>query len=159
MLLLTSIGFFPSFASFIFIGGSDDLSQLIFTNIWIQVFIICIFGVLGLLWHSKKYVITKYFLLLFLLFLWILSGRTIILSPHGRLSSGWFYFETHRSSICDGEINCDRVFYYETELETLNLWHIRIKNNEVDLIIFVGPLIWGETINLFKTNFHNSKLK
>jgi hypothetical protein len=155
MILVTIIGFFPSYTTFIFAGGSDGLMDMISVNSFFQTSIILIFGAILIVNKSKlrKY---TYFLLMLVFLLWSLSGRMIALFPDGRLSSGWFYIETNRINICKDEIDCDKIFYYETEIEKLPLWRIKIKNKRTDNVVFIGPMVWKKTIELFKKKFPRS---
>lgn len=152
MILVTIISFFPSHASFIFAGGSDGLMDMVSANPIFQTSCIIIFGTV-LIVGKHKYKKYAYLFLALLFFIWILSGRVIALFPDGRISTGWFYLETNRINICKDEIDCDKIYYYETEIDKLPLWRIKIKNKRNDAIVFIGPIVWQKTIELFKKKF------
>ena len=149
MIVITGFGFFPSYANFIFAGGSDGLMNIVSANIWFQIIVVSSF-----LLSIYKYNKTMNAILILIFFLWCISGRMVSLFPDGRLSSGWFYLETDRINICKNEeIDCDRIFFYETEIEELPFWRLRIKNKNINSVIFIGPVIWSNTLSLFRYNF------
>ncbi len=150
--LATTLGFFPTTASFTFARGSDGLMELISINVWVQASLVFVFGTVAIA-YKNRYKKKAYIILSLLFLVWFMSGRTISIFPDGRLSTGWFYWETSRINICQNEIDCEKVFYYETKVETLPLWRIRIKNKQTDKIIFIGPLLWEKAIKLFQNNF------
>lgn len=156
MILLTTIGLFPSNASFLFARGSDGLMQMKSAPFWIQFLLILCFIIVAFAFKGKSRV--KTYLLPILFILWILSGRVVGLFPDGRLSTGWFYVETARLNICKNSNDCEKVYYYETEVQPLALWRIRIKNKEINKVIFVGPAIWSGTLKMFKKSFPKSTL-
>lgn len=155
MMLFTALGLFPSFSNFLFARGSDNLMELITSNISVQILFLMLFGFSAFMYIKRRSKL--YISLIFISFaFWILSGRMIALFPHGRLSSGWFYFETSRTDICKEDMDCEKIFYYETTFDRLLFWRIKIKNKQIDDIVFTSPFIWEKSINLFKNNFKKS---
>lgn len=157
-LLISAMGFFPSFSKFIFAGGSDSLMNIITSSILIRVFLAFILFIYIILYaQTLKKTIIPIIILTFTI--WLFSGRMIAIFPYGRMSSGWFYMETNRINICNDNEDCEKVYYYETKVYKLNLWRIRLKNKNIDKIIFVGPFIWYKTLHLFSNTFKNPQNK
>lgn len=153
MILITLFGCFSSYASLLFAGGSDVLMELVQGNLRLQILFVVLFcgSVIITKWRDGY----KRYLFLGLLFLlWFLSGRTISLFPDGKIRTGWFYFKTWDTNICKEEKDCEKVFYYETHVKKLPLWFLRVTNKDTNAVIFVGPVVWSETLSLFKKRFH-----
>ena len=89
--------------------------------------------------------------------LWLLSGRMIsmIFWPDGKLTTGWFSVPTEKFSLCNGKTNCETIMAYHTKTENLFFWRIRIKNENVDKIVFVGPFLWSKTVRLLHDEIGN----
>jgi hypothetical protein len=143
--MLTGVGYFPDTPNLD--GGSVD-STMSFASlpvIYPTIFLV-IFGLLLFIYLKKPTVIKSVFLSLNL-FLWILSGRMIGIGwPDGRLSSGWFNVGTESVFLCDEKNDCETTIYYQTKVEKLLFWRVRIKNQNFNEVIFVGPLLWGRTL-------------
>lgn len=141
-----------------FAKGSNYLMDLVSGSLLFQILFVVIFNLI-LIVNRKRNIKSAYVLLLLLLLLWGVNGRTIALFPDGRINSGWFYIPTYSINLCKDEDDCERVVYYETEIEKLPLWNVRVKNRNVDIIIFVGPLVWTKTLKLMENKFHGVRLK
>lgn len=93
--------------------------------------------------------------------LWALSGRMVSVIPfqEGRLNAGWFNISTNEFYLCKSpQHNCDGIFLHETQMENLSFWRIRIKNENIEKIIFVGPFIWNQTQKLFTDKVRSETL-
>jgi|SRR5579871_6016463 len=157
LFLLTMVGFFPNYAYFMFAGGSDDLMELRSGNIWLQISLVILFLLVVILFKNR--LSSKIFItLLLILIIWLFSGRTISIFPDGRISEGWFYFETSRENICNTQVDCDKIFYYETVVEEKPFWRIRIRNKQTSTDFFVVPINWGKTLKMFRNKFPHSQL-
>jgi hypothetical protein len=88
MMAITSIGLVPSFASFIFAGGSDELLHPVSGNMLIQFLLVFCFAAFILIYRAKSKLRAALLIIFFIL--WVLSGRVVGLFPDGRLSAGWF---------------------------------------------------------------------
>lgn len=155
MLLLTGLRLWPSTGNFIFAGGSDMLMSIVASNFFISITFAVIFFITVFFYKKKKRpLVTSLLTVIFLL--WFLSGRMIALFPDGRLLSGWFYIQTNRTDICRTDIDCEKVFYYDTKFEKLSFWKLRIVNKEANATIFTGPFVWRNTIKLFVKEFPSS---
>jgi hypothetical protein len=157
MLLLTALRLWPSTGNFIFAGGSDILMTIVTSHFLTSITLAVSFFATVLIYKKKRRVL--FTLLLTLIFLlWLLSGRMIALFPDGRLISGWFYIETNRTDICKTDIDCEKLFYYDTKFEKLSFWRLRIANSETNTTVFTGPFIWKNAIRLFVKEFPGQRL-
>ncbi|GHT17544.1 hypothetical protein FACS189429_1850 [Bacteroidia bacterium] len=150
MLIITSIGFFPSILSFLIAQGSDCLLTLVNSNVFLQIFFIVL--IILCLFFRKK--IRKHifcFLITISAIMWLMSGRTIghIPYPDDKIITGWFCFPTSNMYMCnsiDDDMDCETLLY-NTTIEKRPFWFILLKNKKRDELIFVGPVIWNKTIN------------
>jgi len=84
----------------------------------------------------------------------------IKLYPDGRISTGWFYIETNRFSVCAGETSdCEQITHYQTFIEKAPFWSLKIRNKDINRTVFVGPIIWSEALNQFYEKFPASSTK
>jgi hypothetical protein len=155
MILTSAIGLIPEYASFLLAGGSDGLADIIAVNVIWQFFFILIFAI-TILRRDNKVRKFNNVILFFIFFMWILSGRTIALFATGQLNSGWFYFKVNSINICEDDLDCDKVFYYETKVTKLPFWRIRVENKSTDDTIFIGPMLWKEATTFFNLKFPES---
>ena len=83
--------------------------------------------------------------------LWVICGRMVgaLFWPEGKIITGWYYFPTDDFKLCDGTIDCETVVDYQTHMEKLAFWRVKIKNKNVDQTIFVGPFIWDQIPKVF----------
>jgi len=149
MVMLTGVGYLPDTPNLD--GGSiDSLMSFASLPVLYPTIFLVIFGLLLFIYLKKPTVIKSVFLSLGL-FLWILSGRMIGIGwPDGRVSSGWFNTRTDMFYLCDDKTDCETMIYYQTQTQNLSFWRIRIKNQNIDKVIFVGPLLWDRTITMIK---------
>jgi len=150
--LLTLVGLDTSTGNFVFAGGSDGLMEIRTVNIWIKIFLLLASGFFLINFHKNKG-IKNVFLCVFFIFIWFLSGRTIATFPDGRISTGWFYIETNKILLCNGELDCETITHYKTTVETKKLWVININSVNSNYAIFVGPFIWSDTIKLLNESY------
>jgi hypothetical protein len=139
-------------------GGSLDsiMSMAALPPIYATVFLL-VFVILIIL-YLKKPTNIKLVLLSLIMILWFLSGRMIGIIPlDGRLSTGWFYIETGRHTLCDYKTDCETTIYYQTQTESLFFWRIRVSNKNIDETIFVGPFLWNRAQKLFKETVESGK--
>lgn len=148
---LTVLGFFES-ASFIFAHGSDGLMRFSVANKWLQVLFVLAFISMTLVYRKRKVLIVLV-VLSTLFFIWFFSGRVISTFPNGKIGTGWFYFETTRHDMCQNVLDCEKSLYYETLIEELPFWRIRIHNKQNEQTIYIGPFIWKKTLTLLKNDF------
>jgi len=158
MLILTGLSLFPNYSSFLFAGGSDVLMEYAMSGFWVQTLFATLYLV-TLIIPYRSLEKNKKFLLVALFSLWFLSGRIVSIFPDGRISTGWFYIETDKVNICENSIDCEKTVYYDTRLEKLSLWRIRIQNDKIDVVVFTGPFISSKSLNMLKGKFHNWKGK
>lgn len=152
MLLMTAFKLAPTTGNFIFVGGSDMLMSLVSSNFLVSItFGIAFFIIVFFYQKARRKVVIPLLILIFLL--WFLSGRMIALFPDGRIITGWFYIQTNRSDICRTDIDCEKVFRYDTRLEKLSVWRLRVSNSEIDVQIFTGPFIWRHSQLVFENEF------
>ena len=102
-------------------------------------------------------IIWKYQNIKVVLILFLFSIITILLLnrivavriyPTCEITTGWFLFRTQMIDISNNELN-------ETSYNKLPFWRIRIKNKDIDVIIFAGPFQEDETLDLLKNNHIN----
>jgi hypothetical protein len=157
MILSTLIGFNESLSRFLFASGSDVLMDLIYPQLYYSVILVILFAFLVFYYNNFKKVTLYNFALSITFFFWLLSGRTVAFFPDGRLISGWFYFETNRVDICKNDIDCEKIYYYDTSYQNKFFFFYRIKNKEIETKIFVGPFLVEKTETLFYQNFANGR--
>ncbi|SRX75267.1 hypothetical protein AEQU3_02261 [Aequorivita antarctica] len=122
-------------------------------------FIYCSAGLIGfilvILFAKRK--LLKYTLLLSFFSIWLLSTRKIAISSFydGRLGIGWNCFLTEEFFLCYEKSDCETTLAYNTTIEKLALWQIKIKNKELSKTIFIGPLVWAEVIDVLEKNIGN----
>lgn len=148
MIALTSFGYFSSTS--LVTGSISSMESLAATNVTLPTLLLILFGLL-LYYYFKVPKKTKLLFLGVIMLLWILSGRviSIIIWPDGRITTGWFYIPTERFYLCNDKSNCETLVAYHTKIETLPFWRVRIKNENTDEIIFVGPFLWNKAKKVF----------
>ena len=147
MAALTAFGYFLKSS---LVGGRIDSMEEILAvrGAWPAIlFIIC--GFLLFYYLSRPTKVKLIFLGITLVF-WFLSGRMIsmVFWPDGRLTVGWFNMPTQTVHLCHNKTDCDTTIDYQTKAENLFFWRIRIKNKDVDEVIFVGPFLWGKAAKM-----------
>ncbi len=144
---LTALGFFLKVS---LVGGSiNSMEDIVAINgAWLAI-IVVIFGFL-LFYSLYKPSNVKLIFLGVIIVIWFLSGRmiSIIFWPDGRVTTGWFGIPTDTFYLCTGKTDCETTIAYHTKTENLFFWRIRLKNENVDKVIFVGPFIWNKTLKL-----------
>lgn len=144
---LTAMGFFLKIS---LVGGSmDSMEEMAIINgAWLAI-ILVIFGFL-LFYYLYKPGKVKLIFLGAIVVIWFLSGRmiSIVFWPDGRMTTGWFGISTDTFYLCTGKTDCETTIAYHTKTENLFFWRIRLKNENVDKVIFVGPFIWNKTLKL-----------
>lgn len=158
MFCLSIIGIDKTFARSIFIGGStESLMDVSSVNMTLQLVLTFISIVLAVLYFRKNH--KKLYLILFTLtlFMWILAGRTIAVSPYGKVITGWNYIEFNSFEICLNADDCETTVYYDTRIERLSFWRIEIKNKNVEKRLFLGPIVWRNTLNIINKHFPNAR--
>ncbi len=148
LLAITMLGIDESTGNFIFAGGSDGLMEIRVTNVWLKIllFFISAFFLFQFYKNKKMYSLILHTLFLFI---WFLSGRTIANFPDGRISTGWFYFETNRILLCNEIVDCEAVIHYKTTIKSNSLWFLNIEANNKKYLFYVGPFIWSDTKEVF----------
>lgn len=113
--------------------------------------------VLSLIVYFKKQSIqSKYITIILIFSIWVLSGRVIGVKPYGELSSGWFNIRFNEINICKHSMDCEKTYYYETEIKELSFWRVKVKNNNIDEEYFVGPILWEKALSLLNKEFPSS---
>lgn len=150
----------PNIIVFIIARGSDVSQETALCNPCIVFMLFALFLV-GIVINLKLKKVKYGNIILSILFItWLLSTRIIAYDPsasseESKVLSGWLFFRTHTILTCIDTENCDceKVNYYGTYIEKLPLWRIRIKNKELDTVIFVGPFIWKKTLKILEKHF------
>jgi hypothetical protein len=90
--------------------------------------------------------------------LWFLSGREVCITLiNTKVMTGWFYTAVNDYNPCAStQYDCETIINQNTTTEKLSFWRIRIKNNDFDEIIFVGPFIWDKTVKMFSEQIGTS---
>lgn len=154
MLLFTLLGFEKGLSRLFMASGSDDVMQLVSSNLYVRVAFLMIFIILVVYGIFKRKQHKFYYPIMFVVFgLWLLSGRMVALFPDGRLIYGWYYFEAGEINICSHGVDCEKVYAYETDYGRRFLWRYRIMNNSISETIFTGPFIVNEVDSLFSHSF------
>jgi len=157
MSLFTSV-LYSSNKNLLFVGGSTDVflevangNKIIVTSL-VVLFIFIIFI------KINKYNL-KYFLLLIVFILWLMSGRTVGYTsyPAPAIKLGWFYIQTERIIVCEYNEDCEKLIAYKTSIEELPFWRIKVKNKEMEEVFFVGFIAWESTVKIIKDNLGNGK--
>lgn len=106
---------------------------------------------INFLLHKKK---LKISLIIVLICIWLFSTRKVAISPYyeGRLGIGWNCFLTEELFLCSEDVDCERKLAYETSVEKLSLWTVRLKSTDFDKEIFIGPLTWSITVKMLEKN-------
>ncbi len=101
--------------------------------------------------------VLKYILLLVFFSIWLLSTRKVAISPFydGRLGIGWNCFLTEEFFLCNEKSDCETTLAYNTTIEQVTLWRVKIKNDDINKTIFIGPLVWSNTIKVLENNIGN----
>ena len=147
MLALTALGFFLKIS--LVAGSVDSMEDLIaLSGAWPAMFLV-LFAFL-LFYYLYKPDRVKLVFLGITVALWFLSGRmiSIIFWPDGRVTTGWFSASTETFHLCDNKSDCEATIAYHTKTENLFFWRIRVRNENIDKVIFVGPFIWNKTLKL-----------
>lgn len=153
MIIITSIGFFPSLLTFLIAQGSDCLLILDSSNVLLQLFFIVLI-ILSLFFREKIRKNLSRLIIITLVIMWIISGRVIghIPWPDDKIITGWFCIPLSKIYMCnstDDNIDCEALIY-KTIVKKKPFWFILLKNEKREKLIFVGPIIWEKTINSFQ---------
>lgn len=161
MVVFTAIGYSSGrILGFAGVSSADYTMHLASIHVAWSTALLILFGALLFYFLKKRGKVLAIFLgLLFIL--WFLSGRTIgaLVDPDGKIVVGWFYIETGEFYVCNRKTDCESVFYYQTKIERLPFWRIKIKNVNIDKVIFVGPFIWNKTLNIFSDKSNVGAIK
>jgi len=135
----------------LFAGGTTYVffkfisASIIVKSILATIFIISI--LVCLKYRKSKYVVIS--ILVFIL--WLQSGRTIAFnSQNGQIITGWFFFRADKIEICQENQDCENILYNQVTFEKMFLWRMKIKNSNKENIIFVGPFIWNDYIDVLE---------
>jgi hypothetical protein len=107
-----------------------------------------------LIWYWKNPKAFKIALLAIFCIMWLLSGRIIGFKPFpdGRVNLGWYCFEFQKFCLCNGNSDCEIMIAYKSKVEPLSFWRLRIKNENVNRIFFIGPFTWKSSLKILETN-------
>jgi hypothetical protein len=158
MLALTLLGLNEGFARFFFASGSDGLMSLVTSKIYLRIFLLIFFISMIIFYKRFNQKIIYFIILLVTFFVWCWSGVMIAIFPNGKLLSGWYYFEIKKVDLCKSDIDCEKVFYYETSFKRKSFWTYQIGNKEVKVNIITSPFIEPELDELLRSKFKNSKM-
>jgi len=147
MIALTSIGYLEDSPDLVEGSINSTTSYAALPAIYPTILLV-IFGI-SLFLFLRKATVIKFVILALSFLLWTLSGRMIAIGLDGRLTYGWFNILSEDTSLCDEKSDCETMIYYQTKTEKLSFWRIRVKNKNIDEVIFAGPLLWGRTVKLF----------
>jgi hypothetical protein len=156
MIAATSLDYFFKHS---LVGGSiDSMENIVTVPVIFPTVLIMIFFWL-LYWYFKSPNNIKLVSLLICIFLWVSSGRmiSIITWPDGRVNTGWFNIPTNQFYLCNPQADCETTVSYKTKTENLFFWRIRVKNENIDKVVFVGPFLWNKTLRLFSDKFNSGK--
>lgn len=156
MALFSIIGFNLGFGRAFFAGGSDVLMELVASSLYVKIILLFSFVLVVVAFRKTKNRALYYSVLFILFSAWLLSGRTVGLFAYGRLSTGWFYFESNRTYLCKDWLDPEVVLNRETVYEKESFWRYRISNNQTEKVIFVGPFITKEVDSLLHSNFREN---
>jgi hypothetical protein len=135
----------------LFAGGTTYVFfQFTSASIIVKSILATIFIISLLVW--LKYRKSKYVVISILVFiLWSQSGRTIAFnSQNGQIITGWFFFRADKIEICQKNQDCESILYNQVTFEKMFLWRVKIKNSNKENIIFVGPFIWKDYIDVLE---------
>jgi len=151
MTCLTAIGLLPDFATFLLAQGSDGLMSHAAFDPIAQVLLVALFGLCSYGRNRNMRLVAQATVFA----VWVLSGRVVSIFPDGRLGRGWFYVETARVNLCPDSGDCEVTYYYDTQVETLAGWRVRVSNAHVNETFFVGPLLLPRVVRLLKARLPN----
>ncbi len=110
-------------------------------------------------WIKPKFYKLGIISILFLL--WLLCGRMIGFNSFsdGRVNTGWYYLEYERIYLCNSKSDCESLLAYGTKMEILSLWRIKITNENINEVIFVGPFTWKSTLEMLHSKIGFYKVR
>ena len=132
--------------------SASYLTEIVQPKIFISVLLIVLNIVIIWKYQNIKMVLTIF---IFSLITILLLNRIVAvrISPTCEITTGWFLFRTQMIDISNND-NCENELS-ETSYNKLPFWRIRIKNKNIDEIIFAGPFQEDKVIELLKNNFIN----
>jgi len=142
------------------VGGSTNSMEVVAAApIFLPIILLVLFCLLSY-WNLKKPANIKICFLGLCILFWFASGRvvSILVWPDARINTGWFNAATEEIKLCNVKNDCETVMTQKTQTENLFFWRIRIKNENIDRIIFVGPFLWSKTVRMFTETFSSRKL-
>lgn len=157
MTLLTVVTLFSNFNRSFFAGGSEALMKITTPNFFLQILLLLI---CGFLWYKllRSFNVTIFVLCISVFMLWLMSGRAIGVFPDGKIKTGWFYFATNEINVCvDDKADCETVTNYQTTVEKIFFWRVRIKNKQINQKIFIGPVVWSSASKMLQEEFGAGK--
>jgi hypothetical protein len=156
LILITYLGYGETAKLFYTNESATYLTELSSINIIISIVSILIFVFIIFYKFSNR--AFKISLSFFVLLLWLLSGIKVGVKKFedGRVNYGVYCFETNRFFLCEKEdLECESIIANRTSVEGMSFWRVKIKNEDIEEIIFVGPITWSKAIEVLKTNIGN----
>lgn len=152
MLLLTLLTFVEDIKLLFTYESAIYLSDISNINIFLSMFFLCINIFLLIYFRKRLKLISPFFF--FVCILWLFSGRTLAYKYHptGRVIIGWYYIKTEIFHLCTPSQDYEKILSKETTIKELSFWRMNFKNRNIDKTIFIGPFIWSEAKEIFKTN-------
>lgn len=128
------------------------------SEISIELVVVLLLAIGFILLYKFNSKVLRISLLSIALVFWLLAGRKVGVKKFedGRVNYGWYSFETGKFFLCDKEdIECETVIANKTSIEKLSFWRVKIKNEDINETIFIGPITWAKAIEILKTNIGN----
>lgn len=139
MTIMSYLFFDSENSTLLFSGGSvGSTMQYFVTNKWIVLFlyIITVFSIY--FYRNKIKKMLFYFVICFSL--WFLSGRMIGVQYTGEIIAGWFYLETNKVILWEGNKCTDDVIK-NTKTKNSYLFNLKFTNACTAKEIYIGPFI------------------
>ena len=156
LILITYLGFGETAKLFYTNESATYLTELSSINIIISIVSVLIF--VFVIFYKFKNKTFKASLLFIVLLLWLLAGVKVGVKKFedGRVNYGVYCFEVNRFFLCDKkDLECESIIANRTSVEELSFWRVKIKNEDIEEIIFIGPLTWLKAMNVLKSNIGN----
>ncbi|MGZ3777712.1 MAG: hypothetical protein ACXVIY_10050 [Mucilaginibacter sp.] len=151
LMLTITLAYFSPANKFVFGRNSADyMLKLAAVSVVWPIALLVLYLLFAWFYHRKPNR-TRLALVTTVVLLWFLCGRMVgtLLWPEGKVITGWYYIPTYDFKLCGGDTDCETVVYYQTHIEKLAFWRLRIKNRNVDQTVFAGPFIWNQIPEVF----------